>query len=760
MARNVTVTLQDGTQHTYQNVPDNVTPDAINARASSDFKQSVTNIDGGKSGSPPPMDVGSFLKTAGSNLIPDAVNTAKSLVHAGHVGFDIATDPFAGKRALDAVVQAAPGVVQHATDIAKGAVQRMRDMSPADLQGDAPRMDTTAYDNFADSNYNKFGTVQNAMHTVAAHPVGSAIAAGSVVLPALKAVGAGDAVAGLAPKVADALDGVASTASGPVQAAASAGSKLANQASDVLTAGRRSIKASDAMRDLTDTALTDQGAAHAASAASSTADAATAADDAQKWTDLARSLRARGQELDAQRAEAVAQSKMPTPSVGDEAQLSDLGDQLRASAMDNQAKIVAERNAADAQYRTAMKQVADEQAANGVGVSDMPTAQNVIKQSESLLNPSPVRPSVGYTMADDAGAKLHQRVLKGLAATDEPVTAEDAAKLRAMGETVNELPDGSFTHTVKPDLQTVDELRRYLGEVGNGQVEGYGALQRLQAQQLYKGVSTAMDEYVNGASAPVQANWAASKKALAPFENVKAGQMLTGVQTGTNVAAVPSSSIPGRMLAGGKDVINQVAAAAGQEPVDNVLRSLAQSSLAKAKTADAAAKMVAPGTKLGDAIATNSDLADAVAAHLNDMRTAEAAGARAKDLASQVDTHNALADSIQSRIADKLSASVGKLNANAADASAAALETQRQLQVLRAAPPNQVGAQYRAMIDNAYRAGKMTDAEYTAGLNLQQTAEKAFATKAGRDKWLLGATGLLGAGGLTKGALSLMTGGH
>lgn len=49
MARTVTVTLDDGTQHTYQNIPDDVTPDQVSKRASSDFNKTVTHIDGGRS---------------------------------------------------------------------------------------------------------------------------------------------------------------------------------------------------------------------------------------------------------------------------------------------------------------------------------------------------------------------------------------------------------------------------------------------------------------------------------------------------------------------------------------------------------------------------------------------------------------------------------------------------------------------------------------------------------------------------------------
>lgn len=47
MPRNITVTLADGSQHTYANAPDDITPAAVTARAMQEFNQSVTNLDGG-----------------------------------------------------------------------------------------------------------------------------------------------------------------------------------------------------------------------------------------------------------------------------------------------------------------------------------------------------------------------------------------------------------------------------------------------------------------------------------------------------------------------------------------------------------------------------------------------------------------------------------------------------------------------------------------------------------------------------------------
>lgn len=51
--RNITVTFADGTSHTYQNAPDDITPDAVEARASKEFGKQVTGLDGGKQSAQP-----------------------------------------------------------------------------------------------------------------------------------------------------------------------------------------------------------------------------------------------------------------------------------------------------------------------------------------------------------------------------------------------------------------------------------------------------------------------------------------------------------------------------------------------------------------------------------------------------------------------------------------------------------------------------------------------------------------------------------
>jgi len=60
--RNITVTFDDGTGHRYENIPDTVTPDMVEARANKDFPgKKIKNIDGGSK----PSEIDQVKKNAG-----------------------------------------------------------------------------------------------------------------------------------------------------------------------------------------------------------------------------------------------------------------------------------------------------------------------------------------------------------------------------------------------------------------------------------------------------------------------------------------------------------------------------------------------------------------------------------------------------------------------------------------------------------------------------------------------------------------------
>jgi hypothetical protein len=65
MARDITVTFDDGSTAQYKNAPDNITPDAVTARAQQDYGKTVTALDGGR-------------KAGQSGLIPAATSSFRA----------------------------------------------------------------------------------------------------------------------------------------------------------------------------------------------------------------------------------------------------------------------------------------------------------------------------------------------------------------------------------------------------------------------------------------------------------------------------------------------------------------------------------------------------------------------------------------------------------------------------------------------------------------------------------------------------------
>ena len=118
MARDITVTFEDGTQHVYRNAPDDITPDAVTERAKRDFGKAVTALDGGRGGAPeqpaaavpqpvepqpaePEAPVGQIPGPAPGQVAPPAFEPPTPMTTGGTVGgiFRGAALPLAGAAA-------------------------------------------------------------------------------------------------------------------------------------------------------------------------------------------------------------------------------------------------------------------------------------------------------------------------------------------------------------------------------------------------------------------------------------------------------------------------------------------------------------------------------------------------------------------------------------------------------------------------------------------------------------------------------------
>ena len=134
--------------------------------------------------------------------------------------------------------------------------------------------------------------------------------------------------------------------------------------------------------------------------------------------------------------------------------------------------------AADVPLRKKMTDEASAQAAKGIGVSDIPEAQTLVMDLQAKLNPTGTvvtNPSVGQI-------NLYNDIINTLAPTK------------------GKKP---------PSLEQVQELRRKIAKPAFGDLEGYGAIDKIERQGLVKALNKVENAYTGGLQAPVQANYTA-----------------------------------------------------------------------------------------------------------------------------------------------------------------------------------------------------------------------------------------------------------
>jgi hypothetical protein len=194
MARNITITFEDGTSHVYQNAPDSLTPSDVQARAEKDFGKSVSEINGGRSGKP--RGWADVPVEAAKNVIPSAGNLLSGIASA--VVHPINT--------VSSVMDIAAGGLRHA--LPDSAVKALDYFNTPSMQADADKASATA--SAVGKFYkDRYGGMDNLRDTLATDPVGAAADAATVLSGGAGLAKLGAKVpmlASKAPAVAQALD--------------------------------------------------------------------------------------------------------------------------------------------------------------------------------------------------------------------------------------------------------------------------------------------------------------------------------------------------------------------------------------------------------------------------------------------------------------------------------------------------------------------------------------------------------------------------
>lgn len=121
MPRNITVTFADGSQHVYENAPDDITPEQVSARATSEMGKEVVSLDGGKA----PSAISKFMNEAGA-VVSKALQGLLPAVAAGgaeQLGSPLGEDSVAkqAEKALRAGPKAQTTLGKYAGTAAEGA---------------------------------------------------------------------------------------------------------------------------------------------------------------------------------------------------------------------------------------------------------------------------------------------------------------------------------------------------------------------------------------------------------------------------------------------------------------------------------------------------------------------------------------------------------------------------------------------------------------------------------------------------------------
>jgi len=123
MPRNITVSFEDGTQHVYENAPDDITPEAVIARASKEFDGvPITNVDGGRE--PQPEELPS---RTGADIVKD-------------IGVTAGRSGISGLQQVEGLADLLPGVnatkylSEHGVDLGKAKEYLQENASPQQQQ--------------------------------------------------------------------------------------------------------------------------------------------------------------------------------------------------------------------------------------------------------------------------------------------------------------------------------------------------------------------------------------------------------------------------------------------------------------------------------------------------------------------------------------------------------------------------------------------------------------------------------------------------
>jgi hypothetical protein len=467
--------------------------------------------------------------------------------------------------------------------------------------------------------------------------------------------------------------------------------------------------------------------------------------------DRAAALRAQGQSsrtaaagFERKAAKAQSRATPPTPTVGEVKTLSERGAPVREATVAARSKIYENQVAQDKVLRDAADQVVADNEAAGKFISDLPSAKSLLDEVTQRTTPNPGTSPTATALPTPEEGKILNAVQTAI--KDRRVIISEA-EARAASEidpgSVSKVGD-KYVRTFKTNFEALDNLRRRLGESFNGVPSGFEGIPTHLARDMYGKVSRVLDDYVGTARADVQANWKSGIDALAPYDNTRLGKALSGVQGETSVPNTFAANVPGTVIAGGREAVEQVGALGGAQTQKQFLSDEVQAALVGPDGApldyDAAIKKLGQNTKLGDALNADPELKVAVQQHLQRLNDAKIAGTRAEAFTGFGKARTKAAETAEKGE----TAALGE----AAKAEKVGLEAVADFEQLKVAKPKQVLNKANVVAKKLLLQGKMTQDEYGSFLSEIAEIERTMGVEKARNRALM----ILGASSAAFGA--------
>jgi hypothetical protein len=335
--------------------------------------------------------------------------------------------------------------------------------------------------------------------------------------------------------------------------------------------------------------------------------------------------------------------------IGQAQHLSEQGRPVQAEVMANANAAQKAKAAAFKNHQTAIDDLVKAQEDKGVYVNDLAETKALNKKHQDTLNPNPATAPTATSAPSAGQARASKMVLDALKENKVELSAAKAAEAEALGYKVDIVPGGGtaanpvpdrYFRTFKTKLGAVDELNRFANEASHAKdpVSGFEGI----SSNIWKDISTDLkgiqNAYTDGAS---QVQKDAYKAALANADrflngiggDIAATTGSTTIQTPT----LPASQIPGKIIAGGADVYNQFKAITNPVLARNFANNAVETAFLDPVTGmsidySTAAKMIKPGTQLGDIINEIPEIKTQVAQHMNTLSDARVNGVLADEL--------------------------------------------------------------------------------------------------------------------------------